>query len=115
VGVSLANFPLDLVVDTGFSGSVLIPFPLFESLGLLSALTLDTYYAVMPDSRRFRLYTAKENVQVGSETTRADVHTSPAINRKLAGRAFLRSFVTTLDGMKEELELRRTEPASSSI
>jgi len=60
----LGGFDLELVVDTGFAGGVLIPFPLFESLGLLRALSPDSYRAVLPDSRRLRLFTAKEEVAV---------------------------------------------------
>jgi len=102
----LGGFELELVVDTGFAGGVLIPFPLFESLGLLSTLSADSYRAVLPDSRRLRLFTAKEEVTVGKEKMVVEVHATPSIDRKLVGRSFLRSFVAVLDGGGEELELR---------
>ena len=102
----LGGFELELVVDTGFAGGILIPFPLFESLGLLSTLSPDSYRAVLPDSRRLRLYTAKQEVTVGREKMVVEVHATPLIDRKLVGRSFLRSFVAIMDGGGEELELR---------
>jgi len=104
--VNLANFPLEVVVDTGFGGGILIPFPLFESLGFLTGLTVEEYRLVLPDSRRLMLYTAKEKVGVAEAFVHTEVHASPSIDRRLAGRSFLRSFVATLDGGREELKLQ---------
>jgi clan AA aspartic protease len=106
VTIELAGFSLELAVDTGFAGGILIPFPLFQSLALLSALTPDTYHAVMPDSRRVRLYTARVEVTLGSTKLLVDVHSSPLVEKKLIGRSFLRSFVAMLDGKKERLKLQ---------
>lgn len=102
----MAGYPLELSLDTGFAGGILIPFPLFQSLGLLSALTPDEYRLVLPDSRRLPLYTAKEDVLVGGETFGVEIHSTPLVNRRIAGRSFLRQFVATLDGPGEELKLR---------
>lgn len=106
VKFDLAGFPIELTVDTGFAGGILIPFSLFRSLALLSALTPDLYHAVMPDSRRIRLYTARAEVSMGSAKFSADVHSSPLLEKRLIGRSFLRSFVALLDGEKEKLRLR---------
>ena len=106
ITIVLAGFPIELTVDTGFAGGIIIPFPLFQSLALLSALTPDTYHAVMPDSRRVRLYTAKVEVTLGSKRLFVDVHSSPLVEKKLIGRSFLRSFVATLDGKKERFRLQ---------
>ena len=92
---------LECVIDTGFSGGLLVPLPTFESLGLFSSLAQDEYIAVMPDSRRVVLYTAREVVTAGSSRVSTLVHAAPTLDRKLAGRAFLQSFVTTLDGPRE--------------
>ena len=107
VDLILAGFPLQLMVDTGFAGGIVIPFPLFQSLGLLTALTPDSYDAVMPDSRRVRLYTARAEVSLGTaKQFSVDVHSSPFLEKKLLGRLFLRSFTAILDGKKEEFRLR---------
>jgi hypothetical protein len=44
-------------------------------------------------------------VRVGSLRMRTLVHASPRVERKLAGRDFLRSLVATLDGPGERLSL----------
>jgi predicted aspartyl protease len=106
IELTLNGVKLELTVDTGFGGAILIPFPLFQSLGLLSALTPDNYNAIMPDSRRVRLYTARTEVSLGKSRLSADIHSSALVARSLVGRAFLRSFVSVLDGPKEELRLR---------
>jgi predicted aspartyl protease len=98
VALQLAGLTLDCVLDTGFSGGVMIPFPIFGSLGLLSRLVPDEYMAVMPDSRRVPIYTARDEVTVGSSRISALIHASPRLERRLAGRAFLERFVATLDG-----------------
>lgn len=106
IELALGGLQLELTVDTGFGGGILIPFPLFQSLGLLSVLTPDNYHAVMPDSRRVRLYTARTEVSLGKSRLLSDIHSSALVDRSLIGRAFLRSFVCVLDGPKEELRLR---------
>ncbi|MHB2037565.1 MAG: hypothetical protein ACYCPW_12625, partial [Nitrososphaerales archaeon] len=67
--------------------------------------TPDSYHAVMPDSRRVRLYTARAEVTLGSTRFLVDIHSSPLVERRLAGRYFLRSFVTVLDGTREKTTL----------
>jgi predicted aspartyl protease len=99
---------MELTLDTGFGGGILIPFTLFQSIGLLNALSLDSYYAVMPDFRRTVLYTAKAKVTVGTTSILAEVHSSPIIERRLLGRSFLRSFVTVLHGRKQEMKISDT-------
>jgi predicted aspartyl protease len=96
---------LECVVNTGFSGWLLIPFSTFESLHLLEELIPEEYLVVMPDSRRVALYTASEEVIAGSSRVRTLVHAAPTVDRKLVGRAFLASFVTTLDGPNEVVSL----------
>ena len=104
VDLILAGFSLQLMVDTGFAGGIVIPFPLFQSLGLLTALTPDSYDAVMPDSRRVRLYTARAEVSFGTaKKFSVEVH-SPFLRKKTPGSMFLRSYIAILDGKKEELD-----------
>lgn len=103
--LTLAGFPLQVVLDTGFGGSLLVPLEVFESLGLMSALTEDEYTLVLPDSRKFSLYTAEEEVGLGGRNFRAEVHASPCVNRRLAGRSFIRRFVATLKGPEQELTI----------
>ena len=105
IRLEVAGVPVESVVDTGFAGSLLIPFPLFQSLGLLTKLTPNKYHAVMPDSRRILLYTAQEEVKIGSLKMYAEVHSCHAVDRKLLGRTLLRSFVATLDGRNEMITL----------
>ena len=108
--LTLRSFSIEAVVDTGFGGGLLIPFPLFETLGLLSALTPDERLLVLPDSTRLELYTARDEVGVGSDSIKVEVHSSPSVDRRLVGRGFLRSFVAALDGEEEELTVRRIRP-----
>jgi predicted aspartyl protease len=98
IRVELAETPLECLLDTGFSGGLLIPFPLFESLGFLSRLVADEYSAVLPDSRRFHLYTARDEVSIGDLRTTAEVRSSPAVAKKLVGRRLQRASVAKLDG-----------------
>lgn len=105
IRLELAGTSLECLVDTGFSGSLLIPFPLFESLGFLSRLSPDTYDAVMPDSRKFGIYTTREEVVVGSLKMATEVHSSPALDKRLVGRRLLMAFVAKLDGRSEVLSL----------
>ena len=105
VPLELGGVAVDCAVDTGFSGGVMVTFPLFESLGLLSRLVPEEYQAVMPDSRRVPVYTAQEEVVVGPLRVRTLVHASPRLERKLVGRGFLRSVVATLNGPEERLSL----------
>lgn len=93
--------PIECAVDTGFSGGLLIPFSLFESLGLLSSLSPHPYSALMPDS----LYTSRGEILLGKIKIPSEVHSSPSLDKKLVGRAFLRALVMMLDGRKEELSL----------
>ena len=39
--LNVEGFAIEASVDTGFDGGVLIPFPLFASLGLMKALSED--------------------------------------------------------------------------
>jgi predicted aspartyl protease len=110
IRVELEEMALECVVDTGFSGGLLIPLSTFESLGLQAYLIPDVYLVVMPDSRRVALYTASREVKTGSSRIRSLVHAAPTIDRKLVGRAFLRSFVTTMDGPAETLSLSERTP-----
>lgn len=108
IELRIEDFPVQLIVDTGFAGGILIPFTLFQSLGLLSALGPDPHHAIMPDSRRIRLYTARAEVSVGSSKFFVDVHSSPLLDKRLLGRTFLQSFVATLDGTKQEIIIHGT-------
>jgi hypothetical protein len=56
IPVELAGMTLECVVDTGFSGGLLMPFSAFEPLGLLAAIIPDEYVAVVPDSGRVALH-----------------------------------------------------------
>jgi clan AA aspartic protease len=101
VPIELAGMTIECVVDTGFSGGLMIPFSMFESLGLLAGLVPEEYVAVMPDSRRVALHTASEEVIAGSSRVRTLVHASTRLDKRLVGRAFLQSLVATLDGPHE--------------
>ena len=105
IRIVLDSVPIECAVDTGFSGGILIPYSLFESLGLLSRLSPNSYNAVMPDSRRFPLYTSRGEILLGKIRIPSEVHASPSIDKKLVGRAFLRGLVVKLDGRKEGLSL----------
>lgn len=105
VELTLSGFPIQLMVDTGFAGGILIPFPLFQSLGLVYSLTLDSYYAVMPDARRIQLQTATAEVTLDSLRFQVNIHSSPLLNKRILGRSFLKTFVAILDGTKEEITL----------
>jgi predicted aspartyl protease len=98
---------VELVVDTGFAGELLVPYHLFESAGLLPLITAERFKAVMADRREIPLITALGLFDVGGERLRTRVHTSRQLDKKVAGRGFLRAFVATLDGVKEELSLRK--------
>lgn len=105
ISLELEKMPIECLVDTGFAGGLLVPFSLFQSLGLLSRLLPHSYNAVMPDTRKFPLYTSKGEISLGELKISSEVHSSPSLDKKLVGRSFLRTFVTRLDGRKEELSL----------
>ena len=104
--------PVELVVDTGFSGELLVPYHLFESAGLMALVTAERFRAVMPDGREIPLITALGDLEVGEDRLVTRVHTSRQLDRKVVGRGFLGAFVATLDGAKEELSLRRPGAAT---
>lgn len=110
ISVELDGMTLECIVDTGFSGGLVIPLATFESLGLMSGLVPEEYLAVMPDSRKVALYTASEEVAVGSSRLRTLVHAAATLERKLVGRTFLESFVTTLDGPREVVSMSEQTP-----
>lgn len=105
VKLLLQGVPIESAVDTGFSGSALVPYALFESAGLQSRLVPERYKLIMPDSREIPLVSALGDFEVGGVRFRALVHATAEVRKKLIGRAFLKSFVATLDGPKEELTL----------
>jgi hypothetical protein len=97
---------LGCVVDAGFAGGL----QTFGSLGRQAYLLPEVYLVVTPDSRRVTLATASREVKAGSSRMRCLVHAAPTIDRKVVGRAFLRSFVITLDGQVETLSLSEHPP-----
>jgi predicted aspartyl protease len=106
VEMELLGSRLQVLLDTGFGGGVMIPFPLFHSLGLMSGLVADGFTVVMPDARKLPIFTAREIVGIGPFRFAAHVHSSPALNRSLMGREALAGFLTVLDGPRESLTLR---------
>jgi predicted aspartyl protease len=98
ISLGLARTTLECVVDTGLSGRLMMPLSTFESLAMLTGLVPEEYLTVTPDSRSLALYTAREEVAVGSLRVSTLVHAAATLDRKLVGRAFLESFVATLDG-----------------
>jgi predicted aspartyl protease len=105
IRVELDGMTLECVVDTGFSGGLLIPFSTFESLGLQAYLVPESYLVVMPDARRLALYTASREVKAGSSRLRSLVHAAPTIDRKVVGRSFLEPFVAILDGPRQTISV----------
>ncbi len=102
---SIGAFSLELLVDTGFSGGILLPFQLFQALGLMSRLVPESFTAVLPDSRRVAVYTAVSDVTIESVLISTRVHSAPSLDRRLVGRETLRTMIVTLDGPKETLTL----------
>lgn len=105
IGVEVGGERVELIVDTGFSGEVLIPFRLFEHIGLTSFLVPYEYSALMPDSRRIKLYTASATLTLGSKRYAVKVHSSQHIDRRIVGRGFLNRFVSILNGPRKELAI----------
>lgn len=105
VKATIGAFTMELAVDTGFSGGVLLPFAVFQSLGLTSRLVPESYAAVLPDSRRIVVYTALSDVTIDSVRISTRVHSSPHLHGRLLGREALRTMVANLDGPKETLTL----------
>ncbi len=103
IKASIGGFSVELLVDTGFSGGILLPFPLFQSLGLASRLVPESYSAVLPDSRRVTTYTAVSDVTIDSARISSRIHSSPSLDMRLVGRETLMTVVAVLDGPKETL------------
>lgn len=106
VRVLLEGIPVECAVDTGFSGAVLVPYPLFESAGLASRILADRYKFVMPDLREVPALSALGNLTFGEARIRVRVHSAPGVSKKLVGREFLEWIVATLDGPKKELTVK---------
>lgn len=113
VELEVRGVKLECLVDTGFSGGVLVPFPTFESLGLLVSMGRDEYNAVMPDGRRLPLFTSRATVTMGSSAAEAEVHSSPALHESLVGRKFLRRLVAVLDGPGGILSVSTSQASAS--
>jgi predicted aspartyl protease len=104
--VLLQGIPAEFAVDTGFSGTALVPFPLFESAGLQSRMLPDEFTAVMPDLRKIPVLTALGDFVIGDINMQTRVHAAPNLNKKLIGREFLKAFIAVLNGRAEEFTLK---------
>ncbi len=101
VGIETLNgirHDLELVIDTGFSGGVLLPMETYLELGLSKWEVEDVYYGILPTGRNISLYTAISYIIVGKYRFLIHVHTSPLINKSLAGRELLNRLRLILDG-----------------
>jgi predicted aspartyl protease len=106
IKVLLQGIPAEFAVDTGFSGSALVPFSLFESAGLQSRMLPDEFKAVMPDLRKIPVLTALGEFVIGDVRMQTKVHAAPSLNKRLVGREFLKAFIAILDGRAEEFTLK---------
>lgn len=104
--LNVEGFSIAAAVDTGFDGGVLIPFPLFSSLGFMKALSEDEFHLGLPDSKKVSLYSSRRMIRVGGMDVAAYIHSSSEVSRKVVGRELLGSFTAILDGRKEELTLQ---------
>lgn len=96
---------LELLVDTGFGGGVLIPFHLYEDLGLTLFEVPDKYYGILPTGIPITLHTATANIAIGKLSLKTHIHSHPLIEKQLAGRKLINKLKLLLDGPKEELEI----------
>ena len=103
VRAAIGNLSVELVVDSGFSGGVLLPFPHFQALGLMSRLVPEDFAAVLPDRRKVEAYTAMAQVTMGKASFSTLVHASPMIDKSLLGREALKAMDAKLDGPNEAL------------
>ena len=101
----LGEYKLELIVDTGFSGGILIPYQLYSKLGLALFEVPDRYYGVLPIGVQIPLHTALAEVNIGNLRFKTHIHSHPLLNKKLIGRELLNQMKILLNGPMEELEI----------
>ncbi len=100
-------YETELLIDTGFSGGILLPFTLYEKLGLTLAEVQDRYYGILPIGVPITLHTAQAKIAI-NDTVEFEtyIHSHPLINKKLAGRQLINKLKILLNGPRKKLELR---------
>jgi len=101
----MGDFELELMVDTGFSGEVLIPYHLYDELKLTLLEVPDKYFGILPVGIPIILHTALTEVSIGELKFKVHVHSHPLISKRLAGRKLLNQLKILLNGPKKELEI----------
>ncbi|RLG87457.1 MAG: hypothetical protein DRO15_04900 [Thermoprotei archaeon] len=99
------KYELELLVDIGFSGGILIPYNLYEELKLALFEVPEKYYGILPIGVPITLHTALAKVVIDGLEFKIHIHSHPLINKKLAGRELLNKMKILLNGPMEELEL----------
>lgn len=99
------DYELELMVDTGFSGGVLIPYRLYNELKLTLIEEQNKYLGILPVGIPIVLHTALTEARIRNFTFEIHVHSNPLIDKKLAGRELLNSMKILLNGPKKELEI----------
>ncbi|MCD6369289.1 MAG: hypothetical protein J7L38_05795 [Thermoproteales archaeon] len=93
-------------VDTGFDGGILIPFSLYENLGLMLMEEPHLSRGVFPSGSIIKLHTAVTKIEMAGFKMNTHVYSSPFIRRKLVGREVLNSLILLLNGPQRELEIK---------
>jgi len=101
----IKDYELELVVDTGFSGGILIPYHLYDELKLTLAEVPSRYFGILPVGIPITLHTALTEVSIEKLKFKVHVHSHPLINKKLAGRELVNQLKILLNGPKRELEI----------
>ncbi|RLE62313.1 MAG: hypothetical protein DRJ47_10870 [Thermoprotei archaeon] len=93
-------------VDTGFDGGILIPFSLYENLGLTLVEEPHLSHGVFPSGSIIKLHTAVTEIEMAGFKMNTHVYSSPFIHRKLVGREVLNNLILLLNGPQRELEIK---------
>lgn len=96
---------IELIVHTGFSGGILIPFSLYLKLGFTLFEVPSKYYGVLPIGIQIPLHTALARIMIGDIVLKVHIHSHPLLNKQLAGREVLNKMKILLNGPAEELEI----------
>ncbi len=105
--LSQKSIKISAKVDTGFSGSLLIPLTQYVELGLQAYEEPEMAIS----GRRatgapISLRASKGIIKLGSYKIGCFVYTTPVLMRPLLGRELLKLWRTILDGPKEKLDIR---------
>ncbi len=105
---------LNVLIDTGYDGFLVIPEKIYEDLNLdtFEIIEDEVPYVETFSGEKFLLRTANTLIEIDEllDETIIEVDTTPYCREPLIGRQLLELFITVLNGHEKRLTLELAEP-----